>query len=544
MNDVTVAGEQCRADAPVVDAAADPPAGSASSRGPLKVGAEPAISPVNPRIDTLLAGVTWLLVLSVLQRGIGFGRNVLVCRYLDPVELGKWNILFQFLVTAPPLLVLGIPGTFGRYVEAYRLRGELGGFLRRTLAVTTGCTLLGAVVLVLARDWVAETLFHDPTQTRIAVLATLLAVILVGHNLLNQLLAALRLPRALSIVNFVNTIVFSAVCLILLLGTTWGAIGVAASYGAGCLVASVVAWWVVRRWWNESVPAAGKANGLWMKLAPLALWIWTSDLCFNLFAVVDRYMLVHLGGTGSDESLRLVGQFHASHVLGVLLISLGDLLSSVSLPYLTHDWETGNRAAATRRLNRSTQLVSLMLTACAAAMVLIAPWVFDGVMQGKYAQGREVLPMMLAFCIWYALTLQMKNYLWLCERGYWITVALMLGIALNVMLNWWWLPHYGLSGAVAATAVANFFVLAAIASSSWRFGWRGDWRTWVAMVLPASLVVHPAAALAAALAMFGWALSAGAVHLPPWRGAIRLFGWVVPVPRLTARMSLKSESVS
>ena len=86
-------------------------------------------------------------MLSIAQRGIGLGRNVLICRYLDPVELGKWNILFQFLVMAPPLLVLGIPGTFGRYVEAYRLRGQLSDFLRRTLVVTAVCTLAGLALI-------------------------------------------------------------------------------------------------------------------------------------------------------------------------------------------------------------------------------------------------------------------------------------------------------------------------------------------------------------------------------------------------------------
>lgn len=464
----------------------------------------------SPRVDSLALGVTWLLVLSVAQRGIGLGRNVLICRYLDPVELGKWNILFQFLVMAPPLLVLGIPGTFGRYVEAYRLRGQLADFLRRTLIVTAGCSLVGLILMLICRRQVAVFLFDDPAESATVVWASLVAATVVVYNLLTQLLAALRLPRALSIVNFVNTIVFTGATVIWLAGTSWGAMGVTVSYGVGSVAAAAMALWVTAQWWSESAPeSSGQSDPIWQKLVPLALWIWTSDFCFNLFAVVDRYMIVHMSHGDANHALGLVGQFHSSHVLGLLLISLGDMLSNVALPYLTHDWEQGRRPAVTARLNRGLQLVAILLTGCAAGLIVTAPWVFDHVLQGKYTEGRDLMPITMAFCIWYAMALQMKNYLWVCERGYWITASLVVGIVVNVVLNLWWLPAYGLWGAVAATTLANVLVLAAIAGWSHRYGWRGDLATWLAMVLPATLLIHSVLALIATVAFVGWGIHSG-----------------------------------
>lgn len=443
-----------------------------------------------PRVDSLVVGMTWLLVLSVAQRGIGLGRNVLVCRYLDPVELGTWNLLFQFLVVAPPLLVLGIPGTFGRYVEAYRLRGALGDFLSKTLRVTGILVAVGVIAMVFGRQWIAQELFNDASRSDAIFWLSGVLVVVVAYNLLNQLLAALRLPRALSIINLVNTFVFTVSAIGLLLVTQWGALGVAVSYGAGCLASSLAALWLLRGWWRDSVGTeTGNTDRFWAKLAPLALWIWTGDMCLNLFGLVDRYMIVHMSGHDSQTALALVGQYHSGLVLGVLLISLGEMLSSVALPYLTHDWEQGRLAAVAERLNRSLQFVALLLTACAGLLIVLSPLLFDQIMHGKYTVGRDLLPLTMAYCVWYTMVLQLKNFLWLCERGYWVTVVLLVGVGVNIALNLVWLPRYSVAGAVAATALSNAIVLMILAGVSYRYGWRGDRLTYLAMAVPGGLML-------------------------------------------------------
>src|SRR5271157_3791377 len=99
--------------------------------------------------DTLALGVVLLLVSSVLQRAVGFAREICFCRWLSPEQLGEWDMAFGFLMLAAPLLVMSLPGTFGRYVDRYRQAGQLRSFLRRTAGF---CGLLTApsVLAILA----------------------------------------------------------------------------------------------------------------------------------------------------------------------------------------------------------------------------------------------------------------------------------------------------------------------------------------------------------------------------------------------------------
>ncbi|HEX3725058.1 MAG TPA: hypothetical protein VHV08_02400, partial [Pirellulales bacterium] len=103
--------------------------------------APPESPPAAPsRGDTLAASVFILLVMTVVQRLVGFGRGIMFCRWLEPEQLGQWDVAFGFLNLAAPLAVLGLPGAFGRYVEYFRYRGQFHTFLKRTICV---CACLG-----------------------------------------------------------------------------------------------------------------------------------------------------------------------------------------------------------------------------------------------------------------------------------------------------------------------------------------------------------------------------------------------------------------
>jgi O-antigen/teichoic acid export membrane protein len=147
------------------------------------------------RADTLAASVVILLVMSVVQRLVGFTRGVLFCRWLTPEELGRWDMAVGFLYFAAPLIVFGLPGCFGRYTEHYRQRGMLKTFLRRATAVTIALVAVGATATWLAAPQLARFIFGSESQTHLVVLlAACLAAVTAG-NFVAELFTSLRLYR-------------------------------------------------------------------------------------------------------------------------------------------------------------------------------------------------------------------------------------------------------------------------------------------------------------------------------------------------------------
>jgi O-antigen/teichoic acid export membrane protein len=113
-----------------------------------------------------------LIGVTLIQRSVGFGRGVLFCRWLSPDTLGQWEMTYSFLLLAAPLAVLGVPGSFGRYLEHFRQRGHLRTFLRRTTLWTTVCAVLAVATVIGCAPSFSYLLFRD--YDNVGLMTTLL----------------------------------------------------------------------------------------------------------------------------------------------------------------------------------------------------------------------------------------------------------------------------------------------------------------------------------------------------------------------------------
>jgi O-antigen/teichoic acid export membrane protein len=268
-------------------------------------------------------------------------------------------------------------------------------------------------------------------------------------------------------------------------------------------------------------------------LLPFALWFWLADLLTNLFGAVDRLMIVHFAPSHGQDRLAMLGQYHSSQIIGTLLTAMTGMLAGVLLSYLSYEWESGERRRAEQLLDVSLKQIALLLTFLAAVGLLVAPGVFAGFLHNRYAEGFRVLPLTMTYCIWFGLLGVAQNYLWCRERAWWVSAAMFTGLLINVVLNAWWLPYWGLPGAVAATAIANLMTLLMVMASCHLLGMRYGRDTWVAIFIPSSLAFGGWPALAVVMLYVavglagGWLLSVAQIAVverqrDAW---LRRWGW-------------------
>ena len=462
----------------------------------------PLDNPEHPaplRTDTLLDSVLILLALTVVQRLVGFVRAVLFCRWLDAEQLGLWDMAFSFLLIAAPLAVAAIPGAFGRYLEHYRQQGQLHTFLRRAALACGGLGAAACIAVALMRRWVSLLIFGTESQSDLVALAAGCLAAVIAYNFLIELCIALRNIRLSSAMQLTNSVAFAVLGLGLMLGWQCSAKSVLLGYGGSCLIAALLAVCIVVRTlrvraghtecarYFQPMPQAA----LWSKVAPFAAWMLMVSLLMNLFEVVDRYMIIHFSGASADRALGLVGNYHASRVAPVLLVSIAAMLAAMIIPHLSHDWEAGRRDLVAFRLRLLLKVFGLGLFAAAVAVVVVAPLLFDFAFKGKFPGGLAVLPWTLVYCCWFGMLMIAQNYLLCAEKARLGSVALLGGLALNVPLNLLLLPRLGLEGAVLATAAANALALGLVCLFNRRLGFRLDDGARLVMVLPMVVCLGP-----------------------------------------------------
>lgn len=454
--------------------------------------AEPTSAQSSPRplvVDTLAGSVAVLLVANLAQRSVGFGRGILFCRWLSPEALGDWEMAYGFLLLAAPLAVLGLPGSFGRYLERYREQGQLHSFLARTATWSLALSALTVATIVVERERFAWLIFGDSNQASLVVWAAICLAIVIIHHFLEAIFAGLRLFRVVSAMQFCHSMGFAALALGLLYFWRDAAESVVIGYGAACLISIVgVLLWSLRR-----VERTGQIappiphSDFWPPLMRFAIWVWVANLLSNLFAVVDRYMIVHFSGMSSEAALAQVGNYHASNILPMLLVSLANLLVGAVTPHLSYDWEQGHREHVSTRLNRVLKLTSLGMLSAGVGILIFCPVLFRVAFENKYADGLAVLPWTLAASVWFSLLLVAQTYVWCAEQTRRAAWPMVLGLLANILLNMLWLPRWGLWGAVVATACATGLAMVLQLVVNRQCGMRICRGTWLILVAPLAL---------------------------------------------------------
>jgi O-antigen/teichoic acid export membrane protein len=445
--------------------------------------------------DSLAVGMLVMLTMTIVQRGLGFFRGIWFCRLLDDTVVGQWSMGYDFINMITPVMLLGMPGSLPRYVEHYRNAGHLSEFVRRLLIATVVLGMAFFSIMLWQPGWFGWLIFLEPQNATLIYSIGVAVLTIIAFNFVYQLVASLRQVRVISWMQFIQSVAFT------IIGIGWllsggGLIGLVYVYVASTLLAMIPGGLSLLSGWSGLArsDAPFEASRMWRRIMPFAISLWIMNLLTNIFAMSDRVMILHWLPDGIGQSA--VGQYHSSRIIPVLLMSLSSMIAGVLMPYMTADWEAGRHELVKLRLRQILFAVATTFTAGSAAALLLAPWIFETVLQGRYADGLILMPLAFVFAIWVTIGVIAQDYLWIAEKGKWVGVALAVGLTTNIAMNSLLLPVYGLYGAALATTIANGIVLVGIWLAMAWHGYQIDSSTVYATLMPLCLLWSPWIALA------------------------------------------------
>jgi O-antigen/teichoic acid export membrane protein len=275
------------------------------------------------------------------------------------------------------------------------------------------------------------------------------------------------------------------------------------SFSIACGAAIIPGLFVLRTNYRGEFRPSGtlKQFEMWNRILPYAAALWVLNFLSNMFEVSDRYMLLHLIPGGQEAGQAMVGQYHCGRILPNLLTSLALMLSGILLPFVSADWEAGKTEAIVARLRQVLQSLCIGFLALSIAAMSAAPILFHYGFKGRYELAESILPLSLLQATLASLFIVAQVYLLCAEKGRQLAGLMVVGLAANLLLNWWFIQHFGLYGAVTATALANLFTLSLL---FWRMAVLGcnlGMGTMVLCLAPLSIVAGPVVASLALLAI-------------------------------------------
>jgi polysaccharide transporter, PST family len=449
------------------------------------------------RPDSLAQSVMLLLSMTVIQRVVGFGRSILLCRWLAADELGHWDLTLAFLELAAPIAVLSIPACFARYVEHYRQQGHLRVFIKRMSIAIFALIACSIAILYVGRFWFSHFIYDSNDGIPLIWLLMMVLPATIIFNSINELFTGLRKYRVLTFLQFMQSMLFAG--LALSLATIWhaGAGSVIAAFGITCALCSVVPFlWLTRMW--RSLPCDAlptRQTAFWGRLLPFAATVWLSNLLGNLFMMTDRYMILHYSGMNATDAAAAVGQYHSARVVPLLIVQLAGVIGMMFVPYFSCDWEAGRRDVVRARLNMFLKLIGMGLTAVAVLILAASPILYEHIFAGKFAQGQAILPWTLLCAVWFSMFCIAKSYLWCDERVWLVSLAFVAALGINIGASLILLPRWGIQGAAMGASLANLILLLTIFMLATLRGMRISLGAWLITAVPAALCLGAWAAL-------------------------------------------------
>jgi polysaccharide transporter, PST family len=444
----------------------------------------------SPTHDAIASGISWMLVINLLQRAIGFARNFALCYFLAESQLGLWGLASSFFVLAAPLAVLGLPGTFGRFVESYRSRGQLSRFLTFCMTIALFGYIILAASLVGFHSTSGHAIFGDAQSRQdMMMIVTALGCIIL-FNAATEFTSGLRQPKTVSSMHAVNSMAFTCLSLLGLWWIRdWRVLVIA--FGVSAVLGLLPAIPVMRcsRLWTRTAVSDVPFWEIAQRVLPFAASVWVINLVLNAFDIVDRYLLLHLASHDSSAELgqALVGQLHSGKLIPTLLSNLAVMLGGIVLPYLVVDWEQGRIERVLSSMRTNIKLGTLFFFGLSVGAMVASPFLFGWVLRGRYADGLAILPMALVACCWMAVATFLNNYFWCAERGRLLGVLTTAALILNTVLCVWLIPRMGLHAALLANLIATGFLVAVTAWTLERLEITLGWPTYLIAATPIAL---------------------------------------------------------
>ena len=391
--------------------------------------------------ERYLANTAWLLTGRVAQLALGLVVGAWMTSYLGPAQYGVYAFSLSIATLFAPLANLGLGQIIVREVVAGKVPHTR--ILGTALGIRLAGTALGysAVVLVLL-------FFIGEPETRWAVALASAAVSLRSLQILIYYFQAKVKARDAAIPQLLSLLFTNAIKVVLIL---WQAPMLAFVYVVmlDALVYSVLLWQRFARqggqlaeWSWDPVLARQLLRRSWPLMFTLIL--------FTVYMQVDQVMLKFFG------DYTAVGWYAAAVRLSTAAYALPWVLTNSLFPAMLRAAQQ-DKDLFRRRMRRLYQILVY------AALVLIAlTWLFREpvvrlVYGSEFMPAAPVLAVHITAALFVFLGFAAEKWLIAEDRQWYSFLGVAMGVVLNIGLNAWLIPRYGIQGAAWATLAAQAF---------------------------------------------------------------------------------------
>jgi len=179
---------------------------------------------------------------------------------------------------------------------------------------------------------------------------------------------------------------------------------------------------------------------------PLILFF-TSGLIISL---ADKYMINYFNGPA------LTGIYSLSYALVSMVLSFSGVISGVLYPHVAKAWNEKKEHSIL--FNAMLKYNLIMVLPAMVGLFVLRNQIITLISGPEYLLASPAITILIAFPLFAALTTILTNNLMLRDKTKLIGYVYTMGAVLNIILNIFLIPRYGINGAATATILSYLFI--------------------------------------------------------------------------------------
>ncbi len=432
--------------------------------------------------------LVWLTLSEVVFNIAAYVVHSVAGRILGPADYGRYGLVVTLTTMVIVLIGNGIPTTMSKYLsEVLEKDPKNIPAIKRKAALLQVVLIGGITVLFFLLAPVISWALRDPSLTPLFRLSAFIIPAFAAASFYHHYLTGLHLFKLQAIVKIVRS--FARVGFIALAAVYFGLNGAVAGYVLAPLLtfgaALLIDEFYVKRKLGLGTKTLGHdfdfpAKTILAYAGPLTLFL----VFYELLLTVDLYFVKAL-----LQDDHLTGLYNAAITIGRIPYYLFAALAMIMLPAISKTTAERNATETTSLVNKALRLMTLLLFPMITLMIVYAPQIlhfFYGARYDGAENAMSIFSLGVGFLtVFYVLAFALNG------AGL-VRVPMKLsffGFLAMVVLNFLFIPSFGIAGAaLAATLTAFVLMLGILAYTKIHFRVHISWKTAVLSIISAFLI--------------------------------------------------------
>jgi O-antigen/teichoic acid export membrane protein len=408
-------------------------------------------------VEKFSVDIIWVAISEVVFFISSIAVVPLLVKCYPKEVYGLWTQVVATVFFLVPIVSLRLEQACVRFLSSIDDPDELARSLSTILWVTVLFSLIIIMLIVVGSRPLSYFLFASFNYSVLVMLAGLWTALQSQYILLTAYFKAIRRMKTYSLLNTtfqigrLSTIAFLAVKGHSIVTVVWGVI-------AAYFLFSVILLFKIFLKVGLSLPNFEKLKiylTYSLTLIPNTALLW-------IITMSNRFFITHEFGVAH------AGIYATSYLLGTTIQFILKPFNLVLFPYAARDWDFNNHESVRLYFHYAVQFFFIISIPAAAGLAVISQPLLTIIASKEFAAG-SILVFIIAVGVFLNGLFQINVLVFHLKRTTkWIPLILLLGASVCLLLNYLFIPKFGLIGAAVSTLISNVIIASAVGLYSWR----------------------------------------------------------------------------